>query len=188
MKKSLGIVGTFGIAAISTIAVIGTKEGTVAQEREGKQIARGSTSATLETSYAVGVIRGWPVMIFVKEDTGSTNNPDRLSLHVSKGASRILSYNKIASAQEGEVLTFFKSSEFGTGWSNAYSTVAEEIVATNSLKNILNVPSKDMNSLPDGCNAAIGWLCYVPNGFWDTHSEPVSFSALSSLKGAWLYR
>lgn len=142
----------------------------------------------IESAFSIGKIQGWPIMIFIAEDSEKTNAVDRLESHVAKGIARILSYNKISAPPSDCTLTLFTCSGNGYGWNMAYPTASDKMDATNALMTSALVPVKEMTSLPDGCMVALGWLCYVTNGFWSAHTEPVSFSDLANLKGGWLYR
>lgn len=142
----------------------------------------------IESAFAVGMIQGWPTMIFVNEDVNKTNAQDRLESHVGKGVSRILSYNKISAPPSGSTLTLFTSTDKESGWNVAYPTAPEKQSATNALMVACSCHVKGMTNIPDGCLVALGWLCYVTNGFWDVHTSPVNFSEIANLKGGWLYR
>ena len=188
MKKTLGI-ATDGlmIALVVSLVFMAFAKPSV-QVEFGSASKRSASVARLETAYAVGIIQGWPTMIFVSEDAWSTNQPDRLVRHIQKGVSRIFSYNNISNAPSGCTLTFFTNNDSGSGWTSAYPTSSAQSTATNSITTSMGISTKGMTSLPDGCEVALGWLCYVPDGFWSSHSQPVSFTDLKNLKGAWLYR
>lgn len=154
-----------------------------------KTVATGTTPTVgIESAYAVGLIPGWPTMIFISEDNGNEGSSNRLVLHVNKGIQRILSYNNIKAPPGDCALTLFTCADTGSGWNVAYPMAAEVQDATNALLSSASVQVKEMTNIPDGCLVTLGWLCYVPTGFWRTHTEPVDFADLSSLIGGWLYR
>lgn len=156
---------------------------------QAKAVAKVTTTAIgIESAYAVGAIPDWPIMIFISEDKDNEGSSNRLGLHVNKGITRILSYNNISAPPSDCTLTLFTCADNGSGWNAAYPMAAEKQAATNALLSSTAVPVKAMTNLPDGCLVSLGWLCYVPNGFWSTHTEPVDFDDLSSLIGGWLYR
>lgn len=179
-----------GAAAIATIGITSLNNvDSIVSSQESKMSTRSTKkTSSLETAYAVGVIQGWPVMIFVNEDASKTNAADRLESHVGKGISRILSYNKIETPPNDCTLTLFTSTNSGSGWNIAYPTAEEKQAATNALMASHACQVRDVENLPDGCIVSIGWLCYVTNGFWNVHTPPVSFSDIAALKGGWLYR
>lgn len=186
--KAISIIA--GAAAIATIGITTlSDDDSIGSSRESKISIRASkNTCRLETAYAVGLIQGWPVMIFVNEDASKTNAADRLESHVGKGISRILSYNKIETPPNDCTLTLFTSTNSGSGWNIAYPTAEEKQAATNALMASHACQVRDVENLPDGCIVSIGWLCYVTNGFWNVHTTPVSFSDIADLKGGWLYR
>lgn len=156
---------------------------------QAKAVTTGTTTTMgIESAYAVGSIPGWPIMIFISEDKENEGSSNRLGLHVNKGIQRILSYNNISAPPGDCTLTLFTCADNGSGWNAAYPIAAEVQEATNALLSSTAVPVKAMTNIPDGCLVTLGWLCYVPNGFWSTHTEPVEFADLSSLTGGWLYR
>jgi len=186
--KAISIIA--GAAAIATIGITSlSDDDSIGSSRESKISIRTSrNTCRLETAYAVGLIQGWPVMIFVNEDESKTNAADRLESHVGKGISRILSYNKIATPPSDCTLTLFTSTNSGSGWNIAYPTAEDKQAATNALMASHACQVRNVENLPDGCIVSIGWLCYVTNGFWNVHTTPVSFSDIAALKGGWLYR
>lgn len=156
---------------------------------QAKAVTTGTTTTMgIESAYAVGSIPGWPIMIFISEDKENEGSSNRLGLHVNKGIQRILLYNNISAPPGDCTLTLFTCADNGSGWNAAYPIAAEVQEATNALLSSTAVPVKAMTNIPDGCLVTLGWLCYVPNGFWSTHTEPVEFADLSSLTGGWLYR
>ena len=192
--KTIGTIAGAAVAASVAITTsvqlqnndVSAKAESVNQVREGTTGTQ--TTTGIESSYAVGALPGWPIMIFISEDNGNEDSSNRLGLHVNKGIQRILSYNNISAPPGDCTLTLFTCTDNGSGWNTAYPTAAEAHDATNALLSSASVPVKSMTNIPDGCLVTLGWLCYVPNGFWSTHTEPVAFSDLSSLIGGWLYR
>lgn len=192
--KTIGTIAGAAVAASVAITTsvqlqnndVSAKAESVNQVREGTTGTQ--TTPGIESSYAVGAIPGWPIMIFISEDKGNEGSSNRLGSHVNKGIQRILSYNNISAPPSDCTLTLFTCTDNGSGWNTAYPTAAEAQDAMNALLSSASVPVKSMTNIPDGCLVTLGWLCYVPNGFWSTHTEPVTFSDLSSLIGGWLYR
>ena len=190
-------IGTIAGAAVAASVAFTTSMQVQKKEMSAKaesveQARTGATGTTdtmgIESSYAVGLIQGFPTMIFISEDKGNEGSSNRLGFHVNKGIQRILSYNNISSPPSDCTLTLFTCSDNGSGWNTAYPTAVEEQDATNALMASASVQVKAMTNIPDGCLVTLGWLCYVPNGFWSTHTEPVDFADLASLIGGWLYR
>ena len=193
-EKTIGTIVVAAVAASVSFTTsiqlqkndVSSKAGSVEQSRA---VTTGTTNTTvIESSYAFGALPGWPIMIFISEDKGNEGSSNRLGSHVNKGIQRIISYNNISAPPSDCTLTLFTCTDNGSGWNTAYPTAAEAQDATNALLSSSSVPVKAMTNIPDGCLVTLGWLCYVPNGFWSTHTEPVDFSDLSSLIGGWLYR
>ena len=192
--KTIGTIAGAAVAASVAITTsvqlqkndVSAKAESVNQVREGTTGTQ--TTTGIESSYAVGAFPGWPIMIFISEEKVNEGTSDRLGLHVNKGRQRILSYNNISAPPSDCTLTLFTCTDNGSGWNTAYPTEEEVQDATNALLSSASVPVKAMKNIPDGCLVTLGWLCYVPNVFWSTHTEPVDFSDLSSLIGGWLYR
>ena len=190
--KTIGVLAGAAVAtAVGITSISRQPEKEVGVEQKGLAVSttRANVAAKgIETSFVIGHIQGWPIMIFVNEDADKISTTNRLESHISKGISRILSYNKISSPPSDCSLTLFTCADNGSGWNTAYPTAVEKQSATNAILNSLNVHTKDITGIPNECMVAIGWLCYVTNGFWNTHTSPVSFSDVSTLKGGWLYR
>lgn len=193
-EKTIGTIVVAAVAASVSFTTsmqfqkndVSAKAGSVEQSRA---VTTGTTNTTvIESSYAFGALPGWPIMIFISEDKGNEGSSNRLGLHINKGINGILKYNKISVPPSDCTLTLFTCADTGSGWKVAYPTAEEEQDATNALMSSASVPVKAMKNIPDGCLVTLGWLCYVPNGFWRSHTEPVDFADLSSLIGGWIYR
>lgn len=192
--KTKGKIAAIGVsAAIATGIGIGLSvDNKVDNQSVSESVSERQRSSEshkgIETSNIFGVIQGYSPMMFVKERYWDTNKTDRLEILVTRGTNLIYSCNGLSSPPANTTLAFLACTTNSSGWNSAYPTSADKLAATNSLASRLNVLTYGVDGVPDVCEKTLGWLCFLPNGFWSGKTSPVAFSEVKDYKGCWLMR